>query len=201
MCYLTLIKTLYNNELQGYKLKVKNFFIWQYLCIKRSAQPIGKCKHLRNQVLCNMFWCFTAYIYAKCDEWLCRRKWLNVRELQEQYFELTNINIRGTKMQNMVWFILSKPNECVIIIYQSTPSPPYRSAAVGRSHLMQIFFSFFNSFCQECLLFFCIAYLFKYLCLRLVRIIYFMVLPLLLEVWNVYLSSTFWMLIMYKYTA
>nr|DAP44267.1 MAG TPA: hypothetical protein [Caudoviricetes sp.] len=25
--YLTLIKTLYNNELQGYKLKVKIFFI------------------------------------------------------------------------------------------------------------------------------------------------------------------------------
>ena len=61
----TLIKTLYNNELQGYKLKVKIFFIWQYLCKKRSVQPVGKCKHLRNQVLCNMFWCSTAYIYTK----------------------------------------------------------------------------------------------------------------------------------------
>nr|DAM05858.1 MAG TPA: hypothetical protein [Caudoviricetes sp.] len=27
------------------------------------------------------------------------------------------------------------------------------------------FFLFFNSICQECLLFFCIAYLFKHLCL------------------------------------
>ena len=82
----------------------------------------------------------------------------------------------------MVWFILSKPNEYVMIFYQSTPTPPYWGATLGRSHLTQKFFSFFNSICQVCLLLFSIAYLFKHLCLRLVRIIYFMVLPLLLEV-------------------
>nr|DAO26959.1 MAG TPA: hypothetical protein [Caudoviricetes sp.] len=45
-----------------------------------------------------------------------------------------------------------------------------------------IFFFFFNSVCQVYLLFFRIAYLFKHLCLRLVKIIYFMDLPLLLKV-------------------
>lgn len=46
----------------------------------------------------------------------------------------------------------------------------------------KIFFLFFNSICQECLLFFRIAYLFKLLCLQLVKIVYFMDLPLLLKV-------------------
>nr|DAP44268.1 MAG TPA: hypothetical protein [Caudoviricetes sp.] len=42
---------------------------------------------------------------------------MSIRELQEQCCELTEINICGTKCENLVWFILSKPNEYVIIIY------------------------------------------------------------------------------------
>lgn len=82
----------------------------------------------------------------------------------------------------MVWFIWSKPNEYVMIFYQITPTPPIGAQPWGVVTSHKIFFLFFNSICQECLLFFRIAYLFKHLCLRLVRIIYFMVLPLLLEV-------------------
>lgn len=82
----------------------------------------------------------------------------------------------------MVWFILSKPNEYVMIFYQSTPTPPIGAQPWGVVTSCKNFFSFFNPICQDSLLFFCIAYLYKHLCLRLVRIIYFMVLPLLLEV-------------------
>nr|DAG58892.1 MAG TPA: hypothetical protein [Caudoviricetes sp.] len=46
-----------------------------------------------------------------------------MKVLQEQYCELTEINIRETKMRNLVWFIWNKPNEYVIIFYQSTPPP------------------------------------------------------------------------------
>lgn len=46
----------------------------------------------------------------------------------------------------------------------------------------KFFFFFFNSICQDYLLLFSIAYLFKHLCLRLVKIVYFMDLPLLLKV-------------------
>lgn len=69
-------------------------------------------------------------------------KALCIRELQSYIVVLTFVNIRETKIQNSVWFIWSKPNEYVMIFYQSTPTP-YGSAAVGRSHLTQKFFSFF----------------------------------------------------------
>lgn len=62
--------------------------------------------------------------------------------------KLTEINICGTKCENLVWFIWSKPNVSVIIFYHKYPHPPCWSAAVGRSHLTQKIFSFFfNSFC------------------------------------------------------
>ena len=107
---------------------------------------------------------------------------LGIRRLRSNIVDLTSINIRETKIQNSVWFICSKPNEYVMIFYQSTLPPPMGAQLWLRSHLTQNFFSFFNPTCQECLLFFRIAYLFKHLCLGLVRIIYFMTLPLLLKV-------------------
>lgn len=59
------------------------------------------------------------------------RKWLCISELQEQHCELTEINIRGTKIQNLVWFIWSKPKEYVMIFYQSTPPPPLLERSRG----------------------------------------------------------------------
>ena len=69
-----------------------------------------------------------------------------------------------------------------MIFYQSTPTPPMGAQPWGVVTLRKKNFLFFNSICQECLLFFRIAYLFKHLCLCLVKIVYFMVLPLLLKV-------------------
>lgn len=105
-----------------------------------------------------------------------------MKELQDLICNLTEINIRETKNENLVWFILSKPNVYVIIFYQSTPPPPTGAQPWGVVTSRKNFFLFFNSICQECLLFFCIAYLFKLLCLLLVKIVYFMVLPMLLKV-------------------
>ena len=82
----------------------------------------------------------------------------------------------------MVWFILSKPNVYVMIFYQSTPTPPMGAQPWGVVTSHKNFFLFFNLICQVYLLFFCIAYLFKLLCLQLVKIVYFMDLPLLLKV-------------------
>lgn len=78
-----------------------------------------------------------------------------------------------------------------MIFYQNTPSPLAGAQPWGVVTSHKNFFSFFNLICKVYLLFFRIAYLFKYLCLRLVKIIYFIVLPLLLKVQNVYLSSTY----------
>lgn len=50
-------------------------------------------------------------------------KVLCIRELQSYIVVLTFVNIRETKIQNLVWFIWSKPNEYVMIFYQSTPPP------------------------------------------------------------------------------
>ena len=51
------------------------------------------------------------------SELIYRCKVLSIRKLRSYLTTLTFFNIRETKMQNLVWFIYSKPNVYVMIFY------------------------------------------------------------------------------------